>query len=157
MIFITIVYPWLPGLFSNQDGRIGSNIGHLFWYLFAGLWVLPLFWISKPLNAFWFQVRLSSCTFFYTYGMNWYKYVILYTYGMSWYKYVHSIYVRMIWAGISMYILYMYGMSWYKYVHSIYVWHDIHYYTVEACLQTTFCHLKNDCIPVYILVVWFQN
>jgi hypothetical protein len=48
----------LIDLFSNagDEGGVASQVGYLLWYLFAGLWVLPLFWISKPLNAFWFQV-----------------------------------------------------------------------------------------------------
>ena len=31
-------------------------LGIILSYTFTGFWVLPIFWISKPINSIWFQV-----------------------------------------------------------------------------------------------------
>ena len=35
-------------------------MGPLLSYLFSAFWVLPLYWLSKPLNSLWYQVNVIS-------------------------------------------------------------------------------------------------
>ena len=52
--------PTLLGVISDpsQSGAL-DWLGTILWYMFTGLWVLPVFWISKPINSIWFQVNFD--------------------------------------------------------------------------------------------------
>lgn len=41
---------------SSQHSNVWFWMGPALSYVFGALWVLPLFWLSKPLNSLWFQV-----------------------------------------------------------------------------------------------------
>ncbi|CAI7997609.1 Etoposide-induced protein 2.4 homolog [Geodia barretti] len=70
---LTFDYVFLPGV-QHLAGRMYGLVisspateSHLLqWlatflhYLFTGLWVLPVFWISKPINVIWFQDIASA-------------------------------------------------------------------------------------------------
>jgi hypothetical protein len=69
----TFDYVFLPGVQHLAGSMYGLVISSpateshlLHWlatflhYLFTGLWVLPVFWISKPINVIWFQDIASA-------------------------------------------------------------------------------------------------
>lgn len=49
------------GMVSNSsESGILAWLGTILWYTFTGFWVMPLFWISKPINSIWFQDIAST-------------------------------------------------------------------------------------------------
>ena len=45
-----------------SESGVLSWLGTILWYIFTGFWVLPIFWISKPINSIWFMVcRFHGC------------------------------------------------------------------------------------------------
>ncbi|KXJ24974.1 Etoposide-induced protein 2.4 [Exaiptasia diaphana] len=60
--YIIPILQWITrNIFELVSGSTSQHSNVWFWmgpalsYVFGALWVLPLFWLSKPLNSLWFQ------------------------------------------------------------------------------------------------------
>ena len=52
------------GVISDpSESGILPWLGVILSYTFTGFWVLPIFWISKPINSIWFQVSCGRVGF----------------------------------------------------------------------------------------------
>ena len=61
-VFIFVFF--LTGIISNpSESGILQWLGTILSYIFNGFWVLPVFWISKPINSIWFQVKWAIIDF----------------------------------------------------------------------------------------------
>ena len=53
-----VLFFFVTGIISNpSESGILQWLGTILSYIFNGFWVLPVFWISKPINSIWFQVK----------------------------------------------------------------------------------------------------
>lgn len=58
---IQYVAGFIYGIISDpSQSGILQWLSTILWYLFTGFWVLPVFWISKPINSIWFQDIAST-------------------------------------------------------------------------------------------------
>ncbi|XP_022798310.1 etoposide-induced protein 2.4 homolog [Stylophora pistillata] len=58
--FTHFIFNTLVGSAPHQGLWLWRWMGPLLSYLFGALWVLPLFWLSKPLNSLWYQEIADS-------------------------------------------------------------------------------------------------
>lgn len=51
------MYITCAGLISDpSESGVLQSMSTILRYTFTGLWVLPVFWVSKPINSIWYQV-----------------------------------------------------------------------------------------------------
>lgn len=68
-IFIIMTIDTLVGNAHHQGLWLWRWMGPLLSYLFSALWVLPLFWLSKPLNSLWYQVTFYLCCLYHQFHL----------------------------------------------------------------------------------------
>ena len=68
-IFIIMTIDTLVGNAHHQGLWLWRWMGPLLSYLFSALWVLPLFWLSKPLNSLWYQVTFYLCCLYHKFHL----------------------------------------------------------------------------------------